>query len=185
VQLQKTQDSLFYDNNNGGYFGSSKDSPSLLLRLKEEYDGAEPNYNSVTVLNLARLSAMNNNEDYIRKAEKTKEALSSMCNKAPMALPQLLASLDYLLEKPKQIIIAGDLADERTKALLRVIHSKFIPIKILLLADGREGQLELANKLPFIKDMKPINGKPTAYVCKNYGCELPVNTPEQLEKLLI
>ena len=69
-------------------------------------------------------------------------------------------------------------------ALLRVVHQRFIPNKILLLADGGPGQASLGRSLEFLKTVKPLGGKPTAYICENYVCQLPTPDPEQVAKLL-
>lgn len=66
------QDELFLDREGGGYFNTPGEDPSVLLRVKEDYDGAEPSGNSVSAMNLMRLSSMfsdGRSEDYHKKAE--------------------------------------------------------------------------------------------------------------------
>ena len=86
---------------------------------------------------------------------------------------QMLAAIDFSLDKPKQIIIAGKPHAPDTRAMLRAVHERFIPNKILLLADGGEGQAYLGKSLPFIASVKMLDGKAAAYVCENYACQLP------------
>lgn len=50
------QDDLFYDKEGGGYYSNAAGDPSILLRMKEDYDGAEPSGNSIAASNLLRLS---------------------------------------------------------------------------------------------------------------------------------
>ena len=88
----------------------------------------------------------------------------------------------------------GDKNDEDTQKLLRCLHSKFIPNKIVILADSATGQEEakgdaaqkhfLYEKLDILRTLERIDGKATAFVCENYACKLPVHTAEELEKLL-
>ena len=102
----------------------------------------------------------------------------------PHAMPQMLVALGFLLAKPCQIVIAGKPDASDTQALLREVHSHFIPNKVLQLADGDNGQSWLGEKLEFIKTAVPLNGKAAAYVCENFTCRLPVSDPSGLGELL-
>jgi Highly conserved protein containing a thioredoxin domain len=64
------------------------------------------------------------------------------------------------------------------------VHRHFIPQKVLLLADGGDGQRYLEEKLEALRAMKPINGKVAAYVCENFTCKAPVTDPTALGELL-
>jgi uncharacterized protein YyaL (SSP411 family) len=96
----------------------------------------------------------------------------------------MLCALDASLAKPRQIVIAGARGAAETNALLFQVHAEFIPNKILMLADGGAGQAWLGERLEFFKTAGPINGKPAAYVCENFVCQLPTSDPEQLRGLL-
>jgi len=102
----------------------------------------------------------------------------------PQAVPQLVAALDFNLSKPKQIIIAGKPDSEDTRALLRLVHDRFIPNKVLLLADGGQGQAQLAQWLSIVKFVKQTEGRATAYICENYVCKLPTPDPVVVARLL-
>src|SRR5207249_1406001 len=58
VQVQETQDRLFFDEKNSGYFSTSGKDASVFLRMKDDNDGAEPAASSVAALNLLRLSQL-------------------------------------------------------------------------------------------------------------------------------
>ena len=184
MSLQEKQLHLFWDPKEGGFFSGTGRDPSILLRMKEDYDGAEPSANSASVLNLLRLAQMTDNEEWRREAEKGIAVFSARLEAFPQAMPQMLAALDLYLSKPKQIILAGTPGAADTRALLEVVHGRFIPNKILLLADGAEGQKELSQLLPVISTMTPLKGKATAYVCENYTCQLPTSDPAVLARLL-
>ena len=184
ITLQKRQDALFWDDQAGGYFSTSGRDDTILLRMKESYDGAEPSPNSVGVLNLLRLAQMTDDNEFRHKAEATLAAFSSTVKRAPHAMPQMMAAFDFHLTKAMQIIIAGTPGAPDTRAMLSVIHAHFIPNKILLLADGAVGQAELAAGLPFVRDLVPLEGKATAYVCENYACKLPSSDVKTLATLL-
>jgi len=184
IELQAKQDALFLDAEHGGYFSVTKDAPNILLRMKEDYDGAEPSPNSVSALNLLRLAQITGQKDYATRAAATLGAFADQLSRAPTALPQMLCALDASLSKPRQIVIAGPPADAATRALLREVHAHFIPDKILLLADGGAGQQWLAERLEFLKTVTPLKDKPAAYVCQDFVCQLPTNDVAKLRELL-
>jgi len=184
VELQEKQDSLFLDAEHGGYFGVTKESPNILLRMKEDYDGAEPSPNSVAALNLLRLAQITGQKDYATRASATICAFSDQLSRAPTALPQMLVALDSSLAKPRQIVIAGPPTAPATRALLREVHSHYLPNKIVLLADGADGQQWLAERLEFLKTVGPLQGEPAAYVCEDFVCQLPTSDVGKLRELL-
>ncbi len=71
-----------------------------------------------------------------------------------------------------------------TRELLRQVNTRFLPNKILLLADGGAGQQQLAHWLPFVAGAHRMKGRATAYVCENYVCKLPSADPQMLARLL-
>jgi uncharacterized protein YyaL (SSP411 family) len=186
AQLQETQDRLFFDEKNGGYFSTSGKDESVFLRMKDDNDGAEPAASSVAALDLLRLSQFRDDPAAAGadRARKTIDAFATTLSHFPSAMPQMLVALDYSLSKPRQIVIAGKPDAPETKALLREVHRHFLPKTILLLADGAEGQKYLGAKNEAIRAMSPIDGKPAAYVCENFTCKAPVTDPKELAELL-
>jgi uncharacterized protein YyaL (SSP411 family) len=184
IELQETQDRLFFDETRGGYFSGSGNDPSILLRLKEDNDSAEPAASSVAALNLLRLAQIRNDASSYERAEKTIRAFAPQISHFASAMPQMLVALDLTLSKPRQIVVAGKRDAPETRALLAEIHSHFVPNKILILADGGEGQKYLEEKLESLRSMKPVEAKPAAYVCENFTCQAPVTDPKTLSLLL-
>ncbi len=184
IELQRKQNELFWDGEHGGFFTTDGSDATVLLRMKEDHDGAEPSPNSVAALNLLRLAQMTDDKKFRDYAEKTLAAFGGILKQAPSAMPQMLCALDFSLGKPKQIVIAGKPDADGTRALLRVVHAEFLPNKILLFADGGARQGTLAKWLPFLKDIIAKDGKATAYVCEDYSCKLPTNDADELRSLL-
>ncbi|XP_078510561.1 spermatogenesis-associated protein 20 isoform X2 [Lissotriton helveticus] len=89
IQLQKTQDQLFWDTDGFGYFSSDPSDGSIILRLKDDQDGAEPSGNSIAAMNLLRAAAYTRNSDWIKKAEKLLTAFSERLLKIPVSLPEM------------------------------------------------------------------------------------------------
>ena len=183
--LQRKQDEFFADRSHGGYFSTMEKNPHILIRMKEDYDGAEPSPNSVSALNLLRLAQMIGDDAMHASARKAIAAFSTQLQRMPVAMPQMLVALIFDLAHAKQIVIAGKPDATDTRALLREVHSHFIPNKIILFADGADGQKSLSAKNEFLKTVQPIDGKATAFVCENFTCQLPVTDVAVLRKLLI
>ncbi|MDE3059018.1 MAG: thioredoxin domain-containing protein [Bacteroidota bacterium] len=181
--LHGTQIALFWDSAEGGFFDTSGKDKSILFRQKEEYDGAEPSGNSIAAMNMIRLSRLSDDEVLRAKAETTLKHFAAILEQTPQVMPHMIAAISFFLTPPQHIIIAGRKNAEDTKKFLRAIHQRFIPGKILLVVDSEE-QKFISEKLSFVKEMKPMDGKAAAYVCENYVCNLPTNDVKVFEELL-
>jgi uncharacterized protein len=162
---------LFEDPREGAFFSTAAGDSSLVLRMKDDYDGAEPSGNSVALLVLLRLAHFTDRADYREAAERTLRALAPKITQQAVAVPQMLAGLDYALGPRGEVVIAGD-----GEELLEHVRSRFLPRTVTL----RSG----APFFPAAASMREIDGKPTAYVCQNYVCQLPVNESSKLDELL-
>ena len=91
-------------------------------------------------------------------------------------------ALDILLEPPRQVVIAGSASDGRTRALRRAVYDRYIPALSIVPLDPGESEPRKLNR--FLETMGMADGKPAAYVCRNFACELPVTEPEDLANLL-
>ncbi len=183
VSLQEKQDQLFGDDKDGGYFDVGSSDPSLLSRTREAYDGAEPSPNSTAAMNLLRLAQFTDRAKWRDKAQKTLSAFAARLQSDPDAVPALSSALDFRLAQTKEILIVGDPRSQDTRELLRQVNSRFLPNKILLLADSA-GQQRLAQWLPFIAGAHRIEGHATAYICENYVCNRPTTDPRVVAELL-
>ncbi len=200
-RLQGKMDELFWDGKRGGYFNSRADDPTVIVRLKEDYDGAEPAPNSVAAMNLVRLDWMigdvagvvdpgtglneaGDSANYSVRARRTTESLRAQWSRAPQALPQMLCALELALAEPRTVVLAGDPAAADFRALAAVGHERLGLRRALLAADGAAGQAWLVQRKPYLAGMKPVDGRATAYVCENFTCQAPVTNPAELRALL-
>ena len=183
-RLHDTMDRLFFDEANGGYFSTAEDDGGqvgVLVRLKDDHDGAEPAAGSVAAMNGIRLGAMRGRADLRERAARTLGAARERLEQMPQAMPAMACALDAFVRSPRQVVIAGDKEAADTRALLRAVRRPFRPGQVLLHADGGESQRQLAGRLPFLTDVRPVNGRAAAYVCEDGTCQLPVTKPSALE----
>lgn len=154
----------------GGFFHTAKDSETLLFRKKEVYDGAIPSGNSVSVLNLIKLSRITGNASLEEKAHASMKAFSGQIDAMPMAYSQFLQALDFIVGPAYEVVIAGNKKNEDTKEMLSILNRSFLPNMVVLLKED-DSMVELA---PYTKNMVTNNGRSMAYVCQGYSCSMPI-----------
>ena len=179
AELQAVQDRIFFDTEHGGYWQAEAGDPALLLRMKEETDGAEPSPGSVAALNALRLGAMLDDAALAARAETTFRAYAAPLRRTPLALSQMLVALDFARTPAAQVVLAGGFA--ATRPLRRELHAGYRPRKVVLFAESG-GWLE--RQRPFLQALRPVDGKPAAYLCEDAACQPPVTTPEALREAL-
>ena len=184
VSLTHRQIDLFWYEN-GGFFYDSVADQRVMIRMRSMYDGAEPAANSLAAVNLVRLSQIRARQNWQDMAKLLIESFGETINNYPQALPLMLSAWQQLHAKGLQIVIAGDKGAEDTESLLKVAGRHFGPDTLLLLADGKENQRYLAEKLPFIETAGKVGNQATAYICVDFTCRLPVTSAQEMERLLI
>jgi len=163
----------FGDAKAGGFY-TSTGTKDLIFRVKDDYDGAEPSGNSVAMLALLRLHKITERKDFRDAADAAFRAFHNQLTENPHAVPLMLKAAAFASREPFRAVIAGEGDD--AKALLAAAHRIYQPHRVIL---GTAGPVE-----PMAKDMKPLNGKPAAYVCTGTECQLPTSDPAQVKKNL-
>jgi uncharacterized protein YyaL (SSP411 family) len=184
IELTDKMRERFEDLEKGGFFSSPEGDASLVMRMKDDYDGAEPSGNSIATMNLLRLAQITNRLEYREAAERTIVAFEPRLSVASAALPQMLAACEFLSSEPQQIVIVGEKESADTQALLHAMFTKFSPNRVVMLVDSEETRAALAAGIPSIAEMHKLDGRAAAYVCRNYACQLPVSNPAELTGLL-
>ncbi|XP_014847017.1 PREDICTED: spermatogenesis-associated protein 20 isoform X1 [Poecilia mexicana] len=183
-ELQARQDALFWDNQGGGYFCSEPSDAAVLLRLKEDQDGAEPSANSVSASNLLRLSHYTGRQEWLQKSQQLLAAFSDRLTSIPIALPEMVRALMAQHYTLKQIVICGQRESSDTAGLLAAVNSLFSPFKVVMHTDGNPESF-LCQRLPALTSMTQLDAAATAYVCQDLTCSLPVTEPQELRRLLL
>ena len=164
TELALRQSELFEDRQGGGFFSTAEGGTDLVLRMKEDYDGAEPGANAIAAMNLLKLARFTGQQSFADSARRIFQAFASRINQSPYAVPQMLAAYAYSLEPPCEVHLAGDPASDSASALLRVFHQRFLPL--FTIAPG-------------------VNGSaPSATVCRDFVCQLPTGDPDRFNELL-
>jgi uncharacterized protein YyaL (SSP411 family) len=175
---------LFWDDAEGGWFSTTGTDPSVLLRLKEDYDGAEPSASSVATLNALSLAHLTGDEDARQKAEHTLGRYGPRAGRAARVIPMMLSALSTWHAGPSQIVVLGPRGREDTRALLAELATHYLPFALVIPIEPGPGQEQLARTMPFIASMRMVAGKATAFVCRDFACNQPVTAPAALREML-
>lgn len=186
IALQQIQNQLFWDEAHGGYFTSTGDDASVLLRMKDLYDGAEPSPNSISLMNLLRLRQLTDthSDELEAKIQKLFTVFHPLLEQSPSAALAMLSALDFHLGNPAQIILAGDPASSEMKAMLAELHRYYLPNKVIHVASGDAQQELLKKQYSFIDSFQPQTGIVTAYVCENNVCKQPTTDLDEFSTIL-
>ncbi len=180
IALQRRQDELFWDDEAGGWFSTTGRDPSVLLRMKEDYDGAEPTASSVSVLNLLMLSHLVADAQWDDRVARTLRLFATRLEQMGRGVPMMAAALSSHLAGVQQIVIAEG---EGGDSLDRFLAMRYLPFAVQLRVNPAL-RSALAGSLPFVSAMEPRAGITAVYVCRDFTCRQPVTTVEALEQEL-
>ena len=200
IELQRRQDELFWDEADGGWFSTTGHDPTVLMRMKEDYDGAEPTASSVSVLNLLVLSHLVEDPGWTARIDRTLRHFGTRLEQMGRAVPMMAAALSTWTAGVRQVVLirpplddrgapdgdAGNADDRGDPAISgsddtlgRVVAMHYLPFAITLTLTS-ERQQALAARMPFVAAMQPVGGAPSAYVCRQFTCRRPVTTADAL-----
>jgi hypothetical protein len=162
---------LFEDREMGGFFSSRENSSDLVLRVKDDYDGAEPSGNSAASDLLLRLAYITGDNTFRSATERSLRVFAPKIKAQPLIAPQMLVALDRWLSEPEQIVIRCAEIGAEVERILRERYSRFSP-NSLVLAITDDSAVELLRLAPFLGGLER-KGRITIYECKSFTCELP------------
>ncbi|MEO8955127.1 MAG: thioredoxin domain-containing protein, partial [Ktedonobacteraceae bacterium] len=173
---------LFADEQNGGFFDTGSDHEALISRPKDIMDNATPAGNSVAIDVLLRLTAFTGDGAYRSRADEYLQPLADIMVQHPQAFGHALGALDFALSTVKEFALLGDPRAADMRALLAVINDRYLPNSVQACAAPQDSTATQA--VPLLADRPLKEDKTTAYVCQNFACLSPVNTPEELTQLV-
>ena len=160
------------------------DDPSILLRIKEDYDGPESSTGSIAVDNLMTLWYLTGNEAFLGKMERTVNRFGNRLGQLARVVPMMMAALARYHATPTQVVFVGVRGANDLNALERVVASHYLPFAVRVIVSPAEQQDELGRRLPYVKAMQMVTGAATAYVCTKFSCRESVTVPETLNEQL-
>jgi uncharacterized protein YyaL (SSP411 family) len=183
IDLAETLRRDFSDQVHGGFFQTGADHETLIARRKDFVDSAVPAGNSLAAELLLRLALLLDRPELAEEARGVLGLMADALGEQPLAFGRLLGALELAVNPGHEIAVIGDPADEATAALLAEVHRRFLPTSVVAaaapgdpVATGAEG----ARQVPLLAGRELRDGRPAAYVCRNYACRLPVTEPAAL-----
>jgi hypothetical protein len=167
---------LFWDESSDVFYDTGTDASDLFTRPRDVFDNAIPCGGSSAANLLLRLATHTGDMSYRTAAENTLRSVREYIEKIGSGFGGWVSALDYYLSSPKEIVVMGDSQDAATKALLREVHNRYIPNRVVT---GADAPVKPA-PTPLLEARALVNNAPTAYVCENYACQLPVTDPSTL-----
>ena len=186
VALDAVLADRFEDKDRGGFFLTGAGHEELLVREKPMYDGAEPSGTSVAVLNLLRLHEFTTDPRYRERAEKAFRYAAPTLRSNPISLSEMLLALDFLLDRPKQVVVVlpREAGKDEAAPLLSAFRGRFVPNRVLSVVREGPEQEKAARIIPWVGEKEGAGGRATAYVCEERTCMPPTCSPAELLQLV-
>ena len=175
----------FQDPSGGALYYTSDEHEALIARPKDMQDSSVPSGNAMAATVLLRLSHLGGTERYRDAAEQILRASLGLMKKAPAACGQMLMAVDFRIGPTYEIAWVGDPRESPDcKAVLDEDRSRFRPRTVTAMQnpdDDATHSLRLEN---LFRDREPIDGGPTLYVCRDYTCQAPATTADEIRSTL-
>lgn len=173
----------FWDSGSGTFFFSATEHATPLARVKHLYDNVIPAGNSIAVQNLLRISQLLDQPELKLKAESAAKVCAKLAEQSPMGFAYLLAGLDFLWGRPKQIVLSGNKNSPDLREMLTLIHQRYLPDKVLAFADPGIDTAggPLAGLAALLSGKISDTGQAKIYVCENKTCQTPFITCAQFQ----
>jgi uncharacterized protein YyaL (SSP411 family) len=172
-------ESRFHDDRGGAYFFTAHDQEQLIARSKPGADGSLPSGNAVAARVLLRLHHLTGEPSYRTRAEEILQLYHDEAAENPFAYASYLEALEFYLEGPAEVVIVGRRGAPEVERLWAEVASAYLPHRVLVGAEPGE-----AEPLAPARERRPVDGRATAYVCRNFTCSAPVTEPADLPPLL-
>ncbi|MFX0033302.1 MAG: thioredoxin domain-containing protein [Promethearchaeota archaeon] len=184
IVLNNFQINHFWDDEIGGFYFTSDFNEELLTRRKEIYDGAIPSGNSVSMLNLLRLSYITGDSNLEQKADILSRVFTERLESSPIAYTQFMVAADFIVGPTYSIVIAGETKSDDTLKMLKAIENEYLPNKVILLRKMEHENPDIDELSNFVQYFDNLEGKATTYVCINKMCKSPTHDVDKMLEYL-
>jgi uncharacterized protein len=172
--LVETIETHFADGS-GGFFDTADDAEALLKRPQDPADNASPSGQGMALTVLVAMHGLTGHPRHADRAAELATRLSGLAEKAPRFAGQTLSALEAMADGPRQVAVVGDPSDPATQAMVRAAHALTHPGQVIAVGDGTGATV------PLLEARALVEGRPTAYACHDFVCDLPVTDPAALQ----
>jgi uncharacterized protein YyaL (SSP411 family) len=182
--LQQRMDERFWDAESGGWFSTTGADPSVLVRLKEDYDGPEPSAGALASLNILTLSNLLPEDGRMARVERALGRFGERLGEVARVVPLVAAAVSTWTAGVGQVVVSSTGSGDESTALCSALAAHYLPFIVAVPVTDITRD-ELAARLPFIASLPARDGAATAYVCRNFVCQAPASSGEALESALL
>ena len=173
---------LFWSADLNAFFDTGHDQEALVVRPRNLFDNAVPSGTSVAIDWLLRLAVIVGEERYEAIALKALRPMVDLMQRYPSGFGRYLSALDFHLGPVAEVALVWRPGEERAMGpLLDTVFGRYQPNRVVV--GAAEGEAAAAG-LPLLAERATVGGRPTAYVCRHYVCQLPVTEPDALARQL-
>ena len=183
IDLGRSMVDLFWDQTSQQFYDTGSDHEALVIRPRDLTDNAAPSGSSMAASVLLRLGVLTGDSVYNTRAATSLRSAQAVMQRFPTAAGHWLGALDFYLSRAKEVVIVGERGDRATADLVHEVFRNYLPNRVFV--GSSDAAVNYGSDLPLLQDRHLTNGLPTAYVCENYVCQLPVNDPADLAKQLV
>jgi uncharacterized protein YyaL (SSP411 family) len=170
---------LFEDPDHGGFFLDPADGDGLVARRKELDDNPVPSGNALIAGVLLRLARLWGDDELERRAVGVFRLAHPLLVRAPSAVGQLLAALDFHFALPREVAVVGPPGDPATVELRRAVLGDWDPNRVVAFSTGASDPA--AEAVPLLAGKDTVDGRPAVYVCERFACRAPVTSVAEVQ----
>jgi uncharacterized protein YyaL (SSP411 family) len=163
-----------FSDRSGGFYDTADDAETLLKRPQDPADNASPSGQAMTLTVLVTMHGLTGDARYADQAAALATRLSGLAEGTPRFAGQTLTALEAMADGPRQVAVVGDPAAAETRAMVRAAHGLVHPGQVIAVGDGSTAVV------PLLEARSLVQGRPTAYACHDFVCDLPVTDPAAL-----
>ncbi|MFI6492829.1 thioredoxin domain-containing protein [Streptomyces sp. NPDC050564] len=168
----------FIDSESGALYDTAADAERLIRRPQDPTDNATPSGWSAAAGALLSYAAQTGAEPHRTAAERALGVVKALGPRAPRFIGWGLAVAEALLDGPREVAIVGPADDPATEALHRTALLGTAPGAVVAVGVPESEELPLLSGRPL------VDGRPAAYVCRNFTCDAPTTDPDRLRTAL-
>ncbi len=174
---------LFWDESDAVFYDTGSDQESLVVRPRDVFDNAQPSGGAAAAMALLRCAEFIGDADLVRYGTAGLRSVRELMERAPSGFSSWLQAAEFYGNPVRQVVIAGDAESDDTRALLATARRRYMPDGIIAWFDP-ESSIDTKSDLPLFEGRTLIDGRPSAYVCFDYVCNLPITDTNELAKQL-
>ena len=173
---------LFWDEKLEGFYDTGVDHERLIVRPRNLFDNAVPCGSSVAIETLFRLAILTGESRYESAALKALRPMADLMTRYASGFGRFLCALDFHLGPGVEIALVSPPGGDGLAPLAAEVFGRYLPNRVV--AGMVAGDPKGAEGIPLLQNREAVGGEATAYVCRNYACELPVTDREALARQL-